>query len=284
MGPDTHTFQISRLQAALAWADSQAPGFVSPRNLADRAGMSLAHFYRHFAVLAGMPAGTYLRRRALAQAAIEVMGTSRRILDIALDAGFSSHEGFTRAFEQEFSYTPLQARVQAPFLELLPPWDPGWNKDWSTPALLCCRSCTIRGRDISLPLHLELQEHRIARFWGEMIFPYMPAELRPEAFSLEQFAPYNTSWLRHRGGWPARAGHPCPPGFQDETLPGGLFMRCISRLPPGPKKSEHLIYHAFDTLLPRSRFQTASDRTREFHRPDGVMELYIPVAPRVTPA
>lgn len=53
---------------------------------------------------------SYAARRRLSQAAVEVRTSRRRILDIALDWGFSSQEAFTRAFREAYGCTPAAYR------------------------------------------------------------------------------------------------------------------------------------------------------------------------------
>src|SRR4051812_43708505 len=55
----------------------------------------------------------YLRGRRLSEAAKRLMQGAPDILGVALDAGYGSHEAFTRAFRQQFGCTPEQLRAQA---------------------------------------------------------------------------------------------------------------------------------------------------------------------------
>ena len=52
----------------------------------------------------------YIKLRRLAKATEALLQKDTRILDIALDLGFSSHEHFTRAFKDTFGMTPEQYR------------------------------------------------------------------------------------------------------------------------------------------------------------------------------
>jgi AraC family transcriptional regulator len=52
----------------------------------------------------------YIRKRRLTAAAIELGTSGRRILDIALDAGFESQESFTRSFKAMFGKNPGECR------------------------------------------------------------------------------------------------------------------------------------------------------------------------------
>jgi len=54
----------------------------------------------------------YVRKRRLARAAEQVADPKRRIIDVALDHGFQSHETFTRAFKRMFGMTPGEYRKQ----------------------------------------------------------------------------------------------------------------------------------------------------------------------------
>jgi len=80
------------------------------RVLARRLGYSEFHTTRKFKEISGMALRDYLRRRKLAFALIEVRDSDKKILDIALDYGFSSHEGFTRAFRALYGVTPSEYR------------------------------------------------------------------------------------------------------------------------------------------------------------------------------
>ncbi len=60
--------------------------------------------------MAGMSLRDYLRLRKLAYALIEVRDSHRRMLDIALDYGFSSQEAFTRAFRRTYGVPPAAYR------------------------------------------------------------------------------------------------------------------------------------------------------------------------------
>jgi AraC family transcriptional regulator len=74
---------------------------------------SLSHFYyqRLFSRLVKKPVNEYIKLRRLARASEALLDRDRRILDIALDFGFSSHESLTRAFKNAFDITPEEYRA-----------------------------------------------------------------------------------------------------------------------------------------------------------------------------
>ncbi|TLN00712.1 helix-turn-helix domain-containing protein, partial [bacterium] len=70
------------------------------------------HFYTLFQASTGFTVRDYIRKRRLALAARELVTTRRRVLDIAMDAGFESHEAFTRAFRALYDLAPGAYRRQ----------------------------------------------------------------------------------------------------------------------------------------------------------------------------
>lgn len=79
-------------------------------NLANRVGYSPYHFHRTFREFVGEPVKEHIRRLRLERGAYRLKISEESILKIALDAGFKSHESFTRAFVRQFETTPLSYR------------------------------------------------------------------------------------------------------------------------------------------------------------------------------
>jgi len=85
-------------------------------NLARLAGLSQFYYQRLFSRLVRKPVNEYIRLRRLAMASERLSGSGKRILDIALETGFLSHETFTRAFKEAFGLTPEQYRAAPVYL------------------------------------------------------------------------------------------------------------------------------------------------------------------------
>jgi AraC family transcriptional regulator len=75
-------------------------------HLAAVAGMSPYHFARTFARTVGLPPHRYLLARRLERAKGLLSGSSRPIVEIALDLGFGSQGHFHRAFRNYAGTTP----------------------------------------------------------------------------------------------------------------------------------------------------------------------------------
>lgn len=80
------------------------------QTLSSGLGYSEFHMTRKFREISGMQFKEYLRNRKLAFALKEIRDTDRRVLDIALDYGFSTHEAFTRAFQSAYGMSPSEYR------------------------------------------------------------------------------------------------------------------------------------------------------------------------------
>lgn len=98
---------IGEIDECIRRRDDEA---LTLRSLAQKLGYSGFHMTKQFRSVTGMSLREYLRARRLAFALVEVRDTQRRLLDIALDYGFSSHEAFTRAFRREYGVTPAAYR------------------------------------------------------------------------------------------------------------------------------------------------------------------------------
>lgn len=78
--------------------------------IADACAVSRFHLARAFAAVTGRSLMRYVRDRRLSAAADALARGSASILDVALEAGYASHEAFTRAFVGSFGLTPDQVR------------------------------------------------------------------------------------------------------------------------------------------------------------------------------
>jgi AraC family transcriptional regulator len=79
--------------------------------LAKRVGFSAYHYHRIFREVIGEPVKEYVRRLRIERAAYRLKISEETILQIAMDAGFKTHESFTRAFTRQFRITPSVFRT-----------------------------------------------------------------------------------------------------------------------------------------------------------------------------
>lgn len=98
------------IQKTVDHIEENLPEKMTPALLAQVAALSPFYFQRLFARLVGRPVSDYIKTRRLAAAAQKLEGSDARIVDIALETGFNSHEDLTRAFQGAYGMTPKEYR------------------------------------------------------------------------------------------------------------------------------------------------------------------------------
>ena len=78
--------------------------------IAAACGVSRSHLAHAFGTATGLSVMQYVRARRLSVAAKALASGAPDILSVALDAGYGSHEAFTRAFRDRFRHTPESVR------------------------------------------------------------------------------------------------------------------------------------------------------------------------------
>jgi len=91
---------------ALWFIESHFADDISLETIAAISGATRYHLSRAFGYATGHSIMRYLRARRLTEAARVLVDGAPDILAVALEAGYGSHEAFTRAFRDQFGLTP----------------------------------------------------------------------------------------------------------------------------------------------------------------------------------
>ncbi len=118
---DDNWDKINAVQRAQDYIEKHINEPITLYMLARAAGYSPWHTSRIFKQLTGKTPLAYIRTLRLSRAAVKLWNEDKRIIDIALDFAFDSHEGFTRAFSQSFGITPHCYRKKTPPIPLFMP-------------------------------------------------------------------------------------------------------------------------------------------------------------------
>lgn len=94
---------------------------ITLKQLSEAAGYSPWHSSRIFKELTGRTPFDYIRSLRLSKAALKLRDEEHRIIDVAFDFVFDSHEGFTRAFSREFGLSPKRYCKETPPIQLFLP-------------------------------------------------------------------------------------------------------------------------------------------------------------------
>ncbi len=113
MNDRTEQAYRQRMLRVLLYIEEHLDQALELERLARVAHFSPYHFHRVFTGFVGEPVKQYIRRLRLERAALQLKQRSPAITRIALDAGFESHEAFSRAFKKHFGMTPSDLRQSA---------------------------------------------------------------------------------------------------------------------------------------------------------------------------
>jgi len=114
---------MNPVEKALWYVESHFASEISLDDVARAAGVSRFHLLRAFQAATGRSVMRHVRGRRLTEAARALAAGAPDILTVALDAGYGSHEAFTRAFRDQFGLPPeaVRARRHLDTLELVEP-------------------------------------------------------------------------------------------------------------------------------------------------------------------
>lgn len=103
---DTMTVKVEAVQKMQDYIATHVAEEITLSALADVACFSPWYCYRIFKELTGLSVSDYVRRLKLTGAARRLKETDAKVIDVALDSGFESVDGFQRAFYREFGLNP----------------------------------------------------------------------------------------------------------------------------------------------------------------------------------
>lgn len=114
---------MDALQQTLWFVETHLGEPFALEDVAEAVGLSRHYLVRAFGAVTGRSVMRYVRGRRLTEAARSLAAGAPDILSVALEAGYGSHEAFTRAFRDQFGVTPerLRERGCAASLPLVEP-------------------------------------------------------------------------------------------------------------------------------------------------------------------
>lgn len=112
------TMAVQRMQE---YIDDNILRKITLKELAVAAGYSPWHAARLFKEVTGKAPFEYIRTLRLTKAALVLRDSNEKVIDVAMDFVFDSHEGFTRAFSREFGLPPSKYSKYTPPIKLFMP-------------------------------------------------------------------------------------------------------------------------------------------------------------------
>ena len=113
--------KINAVQKMQDYVETHLHEPITLKNLADAAGYSPWHAAKMFKELIGKTPFEYVRALRLSKAAMVLRDGGERVVDVAFDFVFDTHEGFTRAFSKEFGISPKRYSKEKKSVKLFMP-------------------------------------------------------------------------------------------------------------------------------------------------------------------
>ena len=143
-----------RFQKVIEHIDDHLAEDLNVHSLSGVAAFSKHHFHRQFSALFGIGVHKYVQLVRFKRASYQLaFRTDRRIIDIALDSRYESHEAFSRAFKKVVGQTPSEFREQ-------PQWDP-WHAAFQRVTRI--RSLNMKVEELAESVRIvDFEETRVA--------------------------------------------------------------------------------------------------------------------------
>lgn len=93
------------LEQSIHFIETNIKDDLTAEQIAHHVGYSVFHFCRIFAINQGVPLMEFVRKKRLLLSRAELLN-NHRIIEVALDYGFETASGFSKAFRKEFGYSP----------------------------------------------------------------------------------------------------------------------------------------------------------------------------------
>lgn len=108
---------VRTIVSMVDWIENHIEEIPALDKMAAYVGYSEYYCSAKFHEYVGISFKEYVQKRRLSLAADELINTDTRIIDIAIQFGFSSHEAFSRAFKRMYGYSPLEYRLTQPKIQ-----------------------------------------------------------------------------------------------------------------------------------------------------------------------
>ena len=116
---DEHIEAVQRMQD---YIEANLDNNITTADLASVSRYSPWYSYRLFVDLLHMTPAVYIRRLRLSKSALRLRDEKIKIIDVALDSGFESVDGYQRAFYKEFGCNPYEYSIRPTPIYLFKPY------------------------------------------------------------------------------------------------------------------------------------------------------------------
>jgi AraC family transcriptional regulator len=294
---------FERIGRSIGFIEKNLKGEATLDQIASEACFSPFHFHRIFRAMTGDSVGEYVRKRRLSDASDELLATSRRIIDIALDYHFQSQEAFTRAFKKTFGLTPKGYREKGARLATLlkKPLDGGILRHLQEgvsmePKIVRKEGFKVVGMEITTTLKSNIENMDISKLWtrfhprmeeiANRIDPAVSYGIcgNPADEETTQCEMTDDTEYKELVSVEVDSLDRIPDGMIGRTIPGRAYAVFThkGKLFPNLQQTYGYIY---GTWVPRSGyeldggfdFELYDERFRDVDDPESELDIYVPI-------
>jgi AraC family transcriptional regulator len=120
--------QRAAVQRMQTYIENHMGEVITPADLSAASSYSPWHSYRIFREWLDITPADYIRRLRLSKSALRLRDEDVRVIDVALDCGFSSVDGYQRAFFREFGCNPREYAAKPVPIYLFTPYGIGTSE------------------------------------------------------------------------------------------------------------------------------------------------------------
>jgi AraC family transcriptional regulator len=240
MKPVTRTFYADAVQRVVERIVTHLDDALDLATLADEACLSPFHFHRVFRGMVGETPLELIRRVRMERAAWRLVHDGGAITGIAFDAGYDTHEAFTRAFRECYSTSPTGFRQRKhPRIELAASCGVHFDAGGAVPAFIP-RDSGGRSMDVEITnmpnLRVAAVRHTGPYNQIPVAFERLGAIAGPaglfrqpgaEGIAIYYDDPESTAQdrLQSDAGVVVPDGVPLPTGLIEQRIPAGRYAR-----------------------------------------------------------
>ncbi|MFT4105064.1 MAG: AraC family transcriptional regulator [Lacrimispora sp.] len=279
---------LEKMNGALNYVEDNLTGEIHLEEAAKRACCSSFNFQRMFSFMADVSLADYIRRRRLSLAAMELLTTEAKVIDVAMKYGYESPVSFARAFCAVHGVNPSEVRTPGVKIKAYP---------------RISFEITIKGVEAMNYCVKELGEFRLVGFKERMPMengenfkriPQLWCEMGSQG-KLEEMMKYNDREDLSCMGICANmdekefdyyiatgSGKEIPEDMEEILIPAGTYaiFECIGRMPEG---QQNVWKRIFTEWFPLSGYEMADGPQLEWYSQEDTdsddykSEIWIPV-------
>lgn len=263
---------------------------INVYSVSERFGFSHYYFSRIFKGVTGYNLKEYILKRKISESYWDIKRTDKRLIDIALEYGFSSNESFSRAFKKTIGMNPSLVRKQSEPLacELVRPLTIDKINSYE-------RNIQQEPEEVELdkiflvgmPFYFDVNVHNdLLKPWSELTsnISLIKNRVEPEKYyQVQYWLPDNRMDLIYifiAAQVKDFEGFPVP--FEAKEIPKNSYLKFLHR---GPSNKIGITYqYIYDSFLPETDYKFPYHYHFEYfgaafinpQHEDSVSEIYIP--------